>query len=131
MEVKKFSDDQITYKALDKMIVENLLTHREITTFLHFLMILFLLALTVSIFKDLMFVISCDIFYVILILPLNIIFGWNYGYIGNLKPTATTIIDALGAWPQRLFWMLAIVFLFQFIMYLPWKLFRGKNNEIG
>ncbi|MCD7898713.1 MAG: TIGR02206 family membrane protein [Bacteroides sp.] len=78
-------------------------------------------------FKDFLFVIGCDLLYVILILPLDIIFGWNYGFIGNLKPDTATIIDALGSWPQRLIWMLLLVFIIQFILYLPWKLFGKKK----
>ncbi|MDR2010312.1 MAG: TIGR02206 family membrane protein [Bacteroidales bacterium] len=81
------------------------------------------------VFKDLLFVFACELLYVVLILPLNIIFEWNYGYIGNTKPDSATLIDALGAWPQRLIWMFAIIFMVQFIMYLPWKLFGGKDDE--
>lgn len=81
------------------------------------------------IFNDFLFVIVCAFIYVIIILPINIIFGWNYGYIGNQTPDTTTIIDALGTWPLRLIWLFAIVFFVQFIMYLPWKLFREKKHE--
>ncbi|MDR2972542.1 MAG: TIGR02206 family membrane protein [Bacteroidales bacterium] len=81
------------------------------------------------VFKDFLFVVACAFIYVAIILPINIIFGWNYGYIGNQIPDTTTIIDALGVWPQRLIWMFAIIFTIQFIMYLPWKIFGGKNNE--
>jgi hypothetical integral membrane protein (TIGR02206 family) len=81
------------------------------------------------IFKDFLFVVCCGFIYAIVILPIDIIFGWNYGYIGNTKPNTATVIDALGSWPQRLIWMFAIIFAIQFIMYLPWKLFGGQNNE--
>ncbi|NDV82720.1 TIGR02206 family membrane protein [Bacteroides sp. 51] len=73
------------------------------------------------VFKDYLFVVGCDLLYVALILPLDIIFGWNYGFIGNIKPDTPTIIDALGPWPQRLIWMVGLVVIVQFIMYLPWK----------
>lgn len=81
------------------------------------------------IFKDFLFIVGCELFYVAFVLPLNIVFGWNYGYIGNTKPDTTTIIDALGTWPQRLIWIFAIIFSVQFIIYLPWKLFGGERNE--
>jgi len=81
------------------------------------------------IFKDFLFVVACAFIYVAIILPVNVIFGWNYGYIGNQTPDSTTILDVLGAWPQRLIWMFAIIFVIQFIMYLPWCLFKNKKNE--
>jgi hypothetical integral membrane protein (TIGR02206 family) len=81
------------------------------------------------VFKDFLFAIVCIIIYAAVILPIDIIFGWNYGYIGNLKPDAPTLIDALGPWPQRLVLMFAIVILIQFVMYLPWKLLKRKSNE--
>lgn len=71
--------------------------------------------------KDFLFVAGCDLLYVILILPLDIIFGWNYGFIGNVKPDTPTIIDALGPWPQRVVWMVGLVVIAQLIMYLPWR----------
>lgn len=81
------------------------------------------------VFKDYLFVIGCDLLYVILILPLDILFGWNYGFIGNIKPDTPTIIDALGPWPQRLIWMVGLVIIVQLIIYLPWKFFK-KNEKI-
>lgn len=76
------------------------------------------------IFKDFLFVIGCDLLYVALILPLDIIFEWNYGFIGNIKPDTPTIIDALGPWPQRVVWMVGLVIIVQLIMYLPWKWYK-------
>ena len=75
-----------------------------------------------------LFIIGCAFLYVILILLINILFDWNYGYIGNQTPDSTTILDTLRGWPQRLIWMFAIIFTIQFIMYLPWKLFGGKKQ---
>jgi hypothetical integral membrane protein (TIGR02206 family) len=34
----------------------------------------------------------------------------NYGYIGNTKPTAPTIIDKLGPWPERIVYVAMIVY---------------------
>ena len=72
--------------------------------------------------KDLFWVIIFDFVYIILVVPLNIIFGWNYGYLGNSKPDVTTAIDFLGPWPERVLLMLIIVILFQFVFYLPWMI---------
>lgn len=78
------------------------------------------------VFKDYLFVVCCDLLYVAIILPLDIIMGWNYGFIGNIKPDTPTIIDVLGPWPQRLIWMIGLVFIVQLIMYLPWRWWKRK-----
>jgi hypothetical integral membrane protein (TIGR02206 family) len=44
-----------------------------------------------------------------LLIPLNMVTGWNYGYIGNTKPLQPTLIDKLGTWPLRLVWLFFIV----------------------
>jgi hypothetical integral membrane protein (TIGR02206 family) len=44
------------------------------------------------------------------VIPLNMLFGWNYGYAGQTSPENPTIIDKLGDWPLRLLWMAGIVF---------------------
>ena len=78
------------------------------------------------VFKDYLFAVAGVLLYIVIILPIDIIFGWNYGYIGN-QPSGSATIEALGAWPQRLVLMFAFVFFIQFIMYLPWKFFGKKN----
>lgn len=79
--------------------------------------------------KDLCFVILCDFVYVIAILPIDVLFGWNYGYIGNAVPASTTIIGVLGTWPQRVLWMILIVIALQIVLYLPWLCYaKYKKN---
>lgn len=40
--------------------------------------------------------------YLAVMLPLDVLTGWNYGYVGNTKPEVPTLIDKLGPWPWRL-----------------------------
>ncbi|MEI7657768.1 MAG: TIGR02206 family membrane protein [Phycisphaerae bacterium] len=40
--------------------------------------------------------------YAMLMVPLNLATGWNYGYVGPGRPGAFTAIDVLGPWPFRL-----------------------------
>ncbi|MBL9001397.1 MAG: TIGR02206 family membrane protein [Phycisphaerae bacterium] len=40
-----------------------------------------------------------------LVTPLNITFGWNYGYIGPSVPGKPTLIQSLGPWPLRMLWV--------------------------
>ena len=42
------------------------------------------------------------------VLPIDIIWGLNYGYAGPVEPSKPTIIQSLGPWPLRLVWMWAI-----------------------
>lgn len=68
--------------------------------------------------KDFIYVIIFDLAYVALVLPINLIFDWNYGYIGDSKPNVKTMIDTLGPWPQRIVFMIGIALILQFCMYL-------------
>jgi len=80
------------------------------------------------VFKDYLFAIVFDLLYVVVILPLDIVFGWNYGFIGNFKPDTPTAIDLLGPWPQRLIWMIGLAVFIQLLMYLPWGLGRRGRS---
>jgi hypothetical integral membrane protein (TIGR02206 family) len=62
------------------------------------------------------------VIYVLVILPINVLFGFNYGYLGNSKPSTATLLDLMGPWPQRVLVMAAIGALLMAIMELPWQL---------
>lgn len=72
--------------------------------------------------KDFCFTLLCDLIYLVIILPIDIFFDWNYGYVGNTVPTSATFIDLLGPWPQRILWLLLIVVSIQTVLYIPWLL---------
>jgi uncharacterized membrane protein YwaF len=40
-----------------------------------------------------------------LVQPMDTAYGWNYGFMGDSKPGARTILDSLGAWPIRIYWL--------------------------
>ena len=60
--------------------------------------------------------------YFTLILPLDIAFGWNYGFVGPGKPEVRTIVDALGPWPERLAIIVALVAGAMALLLLPWRI---------
>ena len=60
--------------------------------------------------------------YFALVLPLDIAFGWNYGFLGPDKPEVHTIVDALGPWPQRVPIIVGIVAAAMALLLLPWKI---------
>ncbi len=68
--------------------------------------------------------------YVLLILPINLIFGFNYGYLGRALPGQPTIIDALGPWPGRVFILPAGVLLLFVGMTLPWVIHRSPGTRM-
>jgi hypothetical integral membrane protein (TIGR02206 family) len=74
--------------------------------------------------KDLYRVISLSILYIVVMTPINIAFGWNYGYLGDSKPDAPTAIDVLGPWPARIAWIFLLSAGLQVAMYIPWKVAR-------
>lgn len=81
-------------------------------------------------FRDLVCAWSANIFYLVLVLPLDICFGWNYGFLGNSMPGSPTLVDFLGPWPERIVVMFFGVCLAQaLIMYLPLRLFAQKNMK--
>jgi hypothetical integral membrane protein (TIGR02206 family) len=62
--------------------------------------------------------------YVAIVLPLDLAFDWNYGFVGRSKPEVRSIVDALGPWPERLAFIFALVAGTMALLLLPWKLKR-------
>jgi hypothetical integral membrane protein (TIGR02206 family) len=59
--------------------------------------------------------------YVAIILPLDLFFGWNYGFVGPSKPEVRTIVDALGPWPERLVLIVLLVAAAMALTLLLWQ----------
>ena len=56
------------------------------------------------------------------VIPLDVITGFNYGFVGNSKPDTPTAVDILGPWPFRLVWMfLAVHALFLALTAVWWR----------
>ena len=64
------------------------------------------------------------IVYVACVFVLNIISGWNYGYVGATKPDVRTIVDFLGPWPLRVIWIVLIAIFAMMLLMLPWEIAR-------
>ena len=47
-------------------------------------------------------------FYVLFVLPIDLVTGWNYGFVGPGRPDVPSIVDVLGPWPWRLVTIAAI-----------------------
>src|SRR5262245_4400453 len=60
--------------------------------------------------------------YLAAVLPIDIIFGWNYGYLGNSRPDRSTIIDVLGPWPWRVGVISIMACAVMALLMIPWDL---------
>ncbi len=47
--------------------------------------------------------------YALAVMPVNLLFDANYGFIGATRPDTPSIVDVLGPWPQRLLLIAALV----------------------
>jgi hypothetical integral membrane protein (TIGR02206 family) len=65
--------------------------------------------------------------YLIFVFPLNIRFGFNYGYLGNAEPSQPSLIDWLGAWPWRVGSMAILAWLGMTLLLLPWEWTRSRK----
>ena len=65
---------------------------------------------------------AITIAYGLLLVPVNMYWGWNYAFLGESKPKAPTPIDALGSWPLRLIWIALLAVAVFYLLTLPWLL---------
>ncbi len=59
--------------------------------------------------------------YVAAIVPVNLMIGANYGFVGNpMDQALPPMIALLGPWPERIFVLMALVFFGYLLAMLPW-----------
>ena len=81
--------------------------------------------------RDYISVVLMDALYAVVIIPIDILLGWNYGYLGDKVPDTLTAISILGPWPQRIFVILAVVIVLQGLLLIPWLLaYRGTGASL-
>lgn len=61
---------------------------------------------------------------------LDAITGWNYGFVGPSKPTQANLLDFLGPYPLRLFWMVLVVAALFALLMLPWLRRGGRRSQV-
>lgn len=62
--------------------------------------------------------------YVMCIVPLDMLTGWNYGYMGNALPDTPTVLDHLGPWPWRILVLCAVTSVLYLLLWLPFEAAR-------
>lgn len=81
--------------------------------------------------KDWLTASTITVLYGIVLVPVNLHWGWNYAFLGQANPNAPTPIDFLGAWPLRLLWLALLAVAVFFLLTLPWLIWHSlqKQNE--
>lgn len=73
---------------------------------------------------------AAGLVYLAVVLPLDVAFGLNYGYLGNApRPENPTILDQLGPWPLRVVWIVLLTEGLVFGMTWPWELARWVRRR--
>lgn len=79
--------------------------------------------------RDLLWGAGAAAAYVAIILPIDLWFGFNYGYVGRSTPDQPSVLDVLGPWPQRVFLLCGLVAFGMTMMTLPWVLIRNRRER--
>lgn len=66
--------------------------------------------------------------YVAVVLPIDILLGANYGFVGKSRPLNPSIVDLLGPWPERLLVIVPLAALAMLLALLPWLLARRLSG---
>jgi hypothetical integral membrane protein (TIGR02206 family) len=69
-----------------------------------------------------------SVLYVAAVLPLDLVLGANYGFVGDTKPAMPTLIDLLGPWPRRVVVIVALVAAVMALMMLPWRIAAARRH---
>lgn len=79
--------------------------------------------------QDFRLTLLVDVAYVAVILPLDVLLGVNYAFIGPTTPAQPSIVDALGPWPLRVPVILALGVAATALLMLPWEIIRRVRGK--
>lgn len=77
--------------------------------------------------RDAWFAIAMAIVWLVVVFAINVATGYNYGYVGNAKPSQPSLIDYLGPWPQRVLVMALLGAAAMLLLQLPWAIVRNRS----
>ena len=66
--------------------------------------------------------------YIAVVLPIDLMLGANYGFVGKSKPLNPSIVDMLGPWPERLLIIVPLAALAMLLVMLPWLAVRRMTS---
>jgi uncharacterized membrane protein YwaF len=65
------------------------------------------------------------------VLPLDVVFGWNYGFVASARPEQPSIVDYLGPWPGRVAVITGLGLTLLAALVVPWTVGRSWLREHG
>jgi hypothetical integral membrane protein (TIGR02206 family) len=80
--------------------------------------------------RDYGFAVAIGFVYLAVVFTIDILFGFNYGYVGASKPGQPSVVDFLGPWPGRVGLIAILVTMVMAILMLPWH-FVGRRRAGG
>ena len=81
--------------------------------------------------RDFSIAVAATVVYLGVVLPIDIVWGVNYGYVGPVKPLQPTLIDRLGPWPRRVFALVGLGWAVMALMVLPWTSTHRKVASVS
>lgn len=69
--------------------------------------------------------------YVAVVLPVDLLLGANYGFLGKSKALHPSIVDLLGPWPERLLIIVPLAALAMLVVLLPWLALRRMAGALS
>ncbi|HEX6048261.1 MAG TPA: TIGR02206 family membrane protein [Gemmatimonadaceae bacterium] len=78
--------------------------------------------------RDYRFALVAGFVYLVVVFTVDVLFGFNYGYVGDSKPGQPSVIDFLGPWPGRVGLVAILVSLAMAILMLPWHVVRRRSE---
>jgi hypothetical integral membrane protein (TIGR02206 family) len=77
--------------------------------------------------RDYRFAVAAGLVYLVVVFTVNVLFDFNYGYVGNEQPGQPSVIDFLGPWPGRVGLAAILVAMAMAVLMLPWH----RNRHSG
>jgi hypothetical integral membrane protein (TIGR02206 family) len=71
--------------------------------------------------RDYRFAVGAGLVYLVIVFTVDVLFDFNYGYVGNARPGQASVIDFLGPWPGRVGLVAALVIAGMAVLMLPWQ----------
>lgn len=81
--------------------------------------------------RDFWIATAANVAYAVVILPLDVLYGLNYGYVGPSLADRPTIVDRLGSWPLRIIWIAALAEGVMALLVLILTPLRRREEQAG
>lgn len=80
--------------------------------------------------KDFLIGVLANLAFFAVVMPFNLAYGVNYGFVGDVEPDQPTLISKLGPWPLRILWMAILVHAIMLALWLLWPLSEAVQHRL-